>query len=731
MKQLPCSLLGALPALVVAAAGCGEDDALADGFSSTKIECLTCHGDEQSAAPPRSLTGAVDVADLGVGAHRVHLTDTATRAAVPCEECHRVPENVGDDGHVDALPAEVVFGTLARTGGYPTRWSREQATCSTYCHGASLAGGQHTTPRWTLVDGSQARCDSCHGAPPPAPHPAGELLEGSGAAGAGCVRCHDETVDEQGQIRVAAATHIDGVVQTRGPECGACHGDPTSTDGAPPRDLAGNTETQFPGVGAHQAHLAANGRSAPVACADCHVVPTVGRQEGHIDDGDRRAELTFAGLAVHDGAAPSYQGVSCSSSYCHGGTLPEAAARAADQPAPAWTQVDGTFAACTSCHGAPPGAGHPAQAECAACHAAVIGPDRVFTTPALHVDGVVQSSGTECDACHSSETSLPPWRDSRGGTSTDQPGIGAHAAHLATSTWHRAIACSECHLVPVGAFDPGHFDDELPAELEFGPIARSRGHDPGWDGVACSNVACHAGTGAIAPAPQWTRVDGSQAECGACHGLPPAAPHPAANDCATCHGDVVAAEAVAPEDLTFVAAQLHVNGVVNVACNSCHGDDASPAPPRDLAGNTLTTARGVGAHRSHLAGSELFGPVACGECHQVPITTDDAGHQDTALPAEVTFGPLARAGGTLASFDGLRCSTYCHGGSAAILDGTLTTPTWTMVNSSQAACGTCHSVPPPAPHPSVPSTACGGCHPFSGLRPIDPALHGNGVVERP
>lgn len=722
---------GAMVAMLVAAAACGEDAPLADGYTSTNIECLACHGDEASAAPPRSVSHAVETTDVGVGAHRVHLTDTATRAAVPCEECHVVPAQVGDDGHVDALPAEVVFGPLARTGGYPTRWTHEQATCASYCHGASLTGGKNTTPRWTLVDGSQARCDSCHGAPPPAPHPSAELLVGAGASGAGCVRCHDETVDEHGQIRVAAGTHIDGVVQTRGPECGACHGDPARTDGAPPRDLAGNTDTRFPGVGAHRAHLAANGRSAPVACADCHRVPATGDQLGHVDDDDRRAELTFAGLAVHDGAEPRYQGVACSGTYCHGETLPDAAASVGVRLTPVWTQVDGSFAACTTCHGDPPGAGHPAQADCAACHAAVIGPDRAFTRPALHVDGVVQSSGVECDSCHGSDTSAPPWRDSRGGTSTDSPGVGAHAAHVATSTWHRSIACTECHQVPADSFEPGHFDDELPAELEHGPIARSRGHDADWDGVVCSNGACHGGAGATVPAPLWTRVDGTQAECGACHGLPPAAPHPERSDCAACHGDVVAAEDVAPEDLTFVAAQLHVNGVVNVACNSCHGDDDSAAPLRDLAGNTATTARGVGAHRAHLAGSELFAPVPCRECHLLPITTDDVGHQDTALPAEVTFGPLARADGALASFDGVRCSNYCHGGSAAILDGTLTTPAWTTVNGSQAACGTCHGVPPPAPHPSAPSTGCGGCHPFSGTRPVDPALHGNGVVERP
>ncbi len=718
-------------AIGLVAAACGPEP-LADGYKDGEtVTCTSCHGRGDDPAPPNALDGSEDTRDPGVGAHRQHLHDNVIRGAVACEECHKVPKHIGDEGHVDPLPAEVTFGPLASKDGadndtldthgpFAPAWTPETLTCATYCHGATLTGGKATNPVWTRVDGSQAQCDSCHGAPPPAPHPQSSR----------CVTCHADTVDEQGRIRLDLGKHINGVVDSRGTACNSCHGSAGDPSGAPPQDLAGNSATTARGVGAHQAHLSSDGHLA-VECSACHVVPEAFGDPGHADDNDARAEVTFSGLAVHDGRTPSYDSVDvgCKNTYCHGGAEPK------------WTVVDGTYSQCDACHGYPPPAPHPARTDCAQCHGMVVAADNTFVAPQLHVDGIVEDSGTSCDSCHGGDGNPAPPKDTLGNTVTTARGVGAHRTHLAASTTHAAIACSECHVVPENLDDPGHVDTDLPAEVTFGALAAARGAQPAWDGSGCSDVACHGGGHVGAPAgafgagatmggtnhaPSWTTVNGTQAACGTCHGLPPPAPHPARTDCNACHGDVIAA------DGTFVDGSKHVDGKVDVSCNACHGDADSPAPPQDLNGDVDTAFTGVGAHRSHIFGNELHAPIACSECHRVPANVDNPGHRDTPLPAELDFGPLANAENVESSFNGVTCTTYCHGGDGLTgRGGSLHNPSWTIVDGTQAACGTCHGVPPPAPHPDVAPTSCGGCHPFIGTRPLNPALHINGVLERP
>ena len=55
--------------------------------------CTTCHGDASRggdylarSAPPRDLLGASEVSYPGVGAHQLHLTASATHAALRCQE---------------------------------------------------------------------------------------------------------------------------------------------------------------------------------------------------------------------------------------------------------------------------------------------------------------------------------------------------------------------------------------------------------------------------------------------------------------------------------------------------------------------------------------------------------------------------------------------------------------------------------------------------------------------
>jgi predicted CxxxxCH...CXXCH cytochrome family protein len=309
------------------------------------------------------------------------------------------------------------------------------------------------------------------------------------------------------------------------------------------------------------------------------------------------------------------------------------------------------FALCQGCHGSD-FAGGKAQVSCLGCH---------------------REGPTACTTCHGAG-----------------PTSHAHPVHAA-----RGVACAQCHAVPARWDDDGHILHagaaiSGPAKVVFGALASTgtpdRAGPPSWDGATCRNVYCHgdalrAGGGA-APQPRWD--DPAPAGgCARCHASPP--PSHARTDCATCH------PASAP----------HIDGALQIGrtdgCDGCHGTAASPAPPVDLAGNTATTALGVGAHQAHLQGrSRLSAPIACATCHAVPAAVTSPGHIDSAGPAQVVAGlgwdRTARS-----------CATaWCHGAAR---------PRWT--SSGEVSCGSCHGIPPAgASHsPDLPLTSCATCHP--------------------
>jgi predicted CxxxxCH...CXXCH cytochrome family protein len=330
--------------------------------------CATCHGTDYAggasgktclACHPAGPTACVTCHQDGPtsGAHRVHRD-----AGQTCAECHVVPTRWDDAGHIrdDAGPAEITFGARAAQtliaadrAGPPTYAG---GTCTNvYCHGAVLhaGGGTAPLPRWddpTPAGG----CDRCHGAPPPS------------HAQSACESCH--------RTPAGAAPHLDGVVELGG-GCNGCHGDATSP--APPRDLTGGTLTTALGVGAHRAHLEAPSRlRGPMACTECHRVPTTIGETGHLDS-PLPAEVFPVGsgvLARADGAVPVWDRITatCSGSYCHG----DGAQLAADTSpgrltTPMWTASTGQVF-CGSCHGLPPTT--PAHTptmtlgDCATCH---------------------------------------------------------------------------------------------------------------------------------------------------------------------------------------------------------------------------------------------------------------------------------------------------------------------------------------------------------------------------
>jgi predicted CxxxxCH...CXXCH cytochrome family protein len=167
-------------------------------------------------------------------------------------------------------------------------------------------------------------------------------------------------------------------------------------------------------------------------------------------------------------------------------------------------------------------------------------------------------------------------------------------------------------------------------------------------------------------------------------------------------------------------------------CVLCHGGTAgNAAPPLSTLGSSDTTDPAVGAHQSHVNGGSMRGPIGCAECHVVPSRTDHANGATS-----VVFGPLARAHGANPVYTratGTCASTYCHGATLGA-GGTLQVPVWTKVDGTQAACGTCHAIPPLPPHPQGSIVAsCRLCHPATiradGTIDVEGGHHVDGVLD--
>jgi predicted CxxxxCH...CXXCH cytochrome family protein len=347
---------------------------------------------------------------------------------------------------------------------------------------------------------------------------------------------------------------------------------------------------------------------------------------------------------------------------------------------------DWDFAVCARCHG-DDFAGGAARKSCLTCHTE--GP-------------------TACVTCHGAG-----------------PTSNAHAVHREVA----GLGCAECHVVPARWDDEGHLRRggvaiTTPAPVVFGARAQTtldpadRSGPPSWRDGACQNVYCHGAAlhaaGGTATSPRWDDPAPAGA-CDRCHGAPP--PGHAQSQCATCH----------PTGAAHLDGAVQIGLVPDAGCSGCHGDATSPAPPRDLAGNTAPSAIGVGAHRKHLTvPSGLRGPIPCSDCHAVPSRVDDPGHIDSALPAEVlatlSWDRTAQTCG----------SSTCHVGSR---------PVWTV--SGGVVCGSCHGIPPAGlPHnPAMTLATCTTCHPGTVdefgkiLLTVGPggttSLHLNGVVDVP
>ncbi len=549
--------------------------------------------------------------------------------------------------------------------------------------------------------------------------------------------------DATAEVVEDAGPEVDGGFDPMG-DCYSCHGTVDNGNPAPPVGTGGEVDTSQLAVGAHQNHLKVSPWHRQVQCQDCHPVPTLLKHKNGVID------FAWSSVATAMASAPSYvEGTAtCSGAYCHGGTLFDAASV---KTKPVWTQVDGTFNSCgAACHMTPPGGPHPANSNCAACHGAVIASFDAKTQIAtwkdatLHVNGQIEVTAMSCTDCHgdpASNNPAPPL-GTHGETQTSQPAVGAHAQHLATSTWHRQVACTDCHAVPTLTTHANGVVD-----FAWSSVATAMGETPQFDATVqrCSGAYCHGEALPDSPAakkqPIWTQVDGTFNACGAsCHATPPQGKHPQSLNCTMCHGDVIASFDPVKQTATWTNAALHVNGQVelkSLTCTSCHGDAASnnPAPPTGTKGETKTSEPAVGAHAQHLATSAWHREVVCTDCHAVPTSMT---HANSVV--DFVWSAVATAMGATPKWDATTngCSgAYCHGGQLFDAATAKTQPVWTQVDGTFNACGAaCHMTPPGPPHAQA--TDCATCHAavIASFNPATSAatwanlsLHIDGIVQ--
>jgi DnaJ-class molecular chaperone len=220
--------------------------------------------------------------------------------------------------------------------------------------------------------------------------------------------------------------------------------------------------------------------------------------------------------------------------------------------------------------------------------------------------------------------------------------------------------------------------------------------------------------------------------------------------CKTCHGNQyngMDVNGVISEEKNCLKCHQQKGGPE--ACSTCHGNSQNAAPPEDLSANTQNYFITVGAHQQHLTGTTHTSNMLdnCVVCHaDVPVFSVSNHVNDNTEHAEITFNQLAKGFGmSNPTWDreSATCNNvYCHGAFSfpehdnnfayadSAIEGTYKAVVWNSVGSNQAACGTCHGLPPKG-HIATELTQCVNCHANvvdENLNIINKALHINGLV---
>ncbi len=709
-------------------------------YNTASGQCGTCHlGD--------GVQGNASL--ISTGSHTKHVTLATYNFS--CGQCHN-NAGTGNANHVDNNIQVSLLGTGAYSQ-VPNTPKNGYGNCSTsYCHstGQSSTGGlpaTYVTATW----GTTLGCNGCHVNMNSSPvAPGSHISHVQSAPNYACSVCHNgytasavnpSTHVKNGSIDVAITGYGAGAYYTGGTtsgnhasgggygtcnasmchgskspawgagyknydNCTVCHGVPTTGNdgsvisvnpektapGGTGTDTNGDTASTDPQVGMHQAHLtAARNYSDPIACGECHTVPTPATLTTHIND-LLPAEVPLAGGLTTTNPrslpqTPAYSGGQCNNTYCHDynrfkNGFPDDATPPFATNAPIWntTLLNGTSADCQQCHGYPPGGSHPQPAtDCAGCHPDVAPNNISFSIVYQHINGSIEGGG--CNGCHgqSNSTGAPYTYNDRvttnGGTGHITAGVvGAHQKHVAT------LLYTDCNLCHAGNTMPT-VDSKM--TMSFSGIARFGGapglymgktlagspayvYDPGTISTAgpmsCSNIYCHSDGGNYA----GTKVYSSVTWTGA------------ALTCDKCHGNGAG---------TLVTTNVHPKHVTSysLGCQECHYNTTTDGATITTPANHVNTVKNVDWKVGGLnAGGSAYARPNCSTiyCHSQGISTT---------------APYGGAANTTAAWNGtaLTCEG-CHSYDAAATNKMATGKHTQHINQSAVlgtnyGCQECHN----------------------------------------
>ena len=496
----------------------------------------------------------------------------------------------------------------------------------------------------------------------------------------------------------ATAENVEGVAGG-GSGCVSCHGGKDNQSGAPPFDVANNSTTSAPSVGAHTTHI-----TQGLTCSACHVDPRNGPAPRHGTRGHGNAEVVFSALADPSHIATYDRSAhTCSNVYCHQPT-----GTPGSLPTPTWNVPAGTITGCAACHEGPATIhGGVALNLCATCHPTTVDGTGAIKPGGTHVNGTVDHFAHDpawmtttaphtikhgiaanygdpawpngfnaCRSCHGSNLNNP--------IAGNVPSCdGCHS--IATADWR--TNCTFCH----GNFGGGQQTDVAPPRDVLGNTAATSKHVGAHqvhlfgdasntprisNGVTCTD--CHGGTSRTLPTSFDPHANGTVEVTPKQPGgnVQIGAYDPATGTCSNvyCHGNLTRnPQAGNNPSWTATSGQS--------TCGTCHAANGTYGASDVMTGTTGPLGTRHAAHRCARCHQDTGGvfstQVGCFACHPnyqrqlatTPLTppiVNTAIHVDGAVEVVGTTSGLYKgfsltltytppSGSTPAS-----CATNCH-----------------------------------------------------------------------